>query len=125
MFLFLSMFVEEGEEGEEEEAKEDETAFTMLGDSRPTSKMQFSMYSKFNASSLKSITVFSFRSHSVLAPPEPKTDEKFSKEDKTAHELVRRWRVVIQDIEITNLTPGILSPFVKFIIGGDYFVSSS
>ena len=44
--FLLSMFIEEGEEGEEEEAKEDETAFTMLGESRPTSKMQFSMYSK-------------------------------------------------------------------------------
>ena len=32
---------------------------------------------------------------SCLAPPEPKTDQKFSNEDKAEHELVRRWRVVI------------------------------
>lgn len=91
LHVFLSMFLEEGEEGEEEEAKEDETAFTMLGDARPTSKMQFSMYSKLKASPKSTISFCSL----VLAPPEPKTDEKFSKEDKTAHELVRRWRVVI------------------------------
>ena len=60
---------------------------------------------------------------SCLAPPEPKTDQKFSNEDKAQHELVRRWRVVIQDIEIINQTTKVINPFIKFIIGGDYFVS--
>jgi len=36
---------------------------------------------------------------------------------------VRRWRVAIEDIEIENHTSAIISPFVKFIIGGDYYVS--
>ena len=39
------------------------------------------------------------------------------------HELVRGWRVVIQDIEIINQTTNIINPFVKFIVGGDYHVS--
>jgi len=29
---------------------------------------------------------------------------------------------VIQDIEIVNQTTKILNPFVKFIVGGDYFI---
>ena len=58
-----------------------------------------------------------------IAPPEPKTDQKFSNEDKAQHELVRRWRVVIQDIEIINQTNKVINPFIKFIIGGDYYVS--
>ena len=58
------------------------------------------------------------------APPEPKTEDKFTKEDKTEHELVRQWRVVIQDIECVNQTANIINPFVKFIIGGNYYVSS-
>jgi hypothetical protein len=60
----------------------------------------------------------------MVAPPEPKTEEKYTTEDKRDHELVRRWRVVIQDIEIVNQTSTIINPFVKFIIGGDFYVSS-
>lgn len=33
---------------------------------------------------------------------------------------MRRWRVIIEDIEITNQTPNIINPFIKFIVGGDY-----
>ena len=35
---------------------------------------------------------------------------------------MRRWRVVIQDIEIVNQTSNIINPFVKFIIGGNFFI---
>ena len=35
-----------GEEGEEEEIKEDERNYVMLGGTRPVQKTQFSMYSK-------------------------------------------------------------------------------
>ena len=38
--------LEGGEEGEEEEKKEDEANYTVLGNSRPVSKTSFSMYSK-------------------------------------------------------------------------------
>ena len=37
---------------------------------------------------------------------------------------MRQWRVVIQDIECVNQTANIINPFVKFIIGGNYYVSS-
>ena len=36
---------------------------------------------------------------------------------------MRQWRVVIQDIECVNQTANIINPFVKFIIGGNYYVS--
>mmetsp|Transcript_18607 Transcript_18607/g.23156 ORF Transcript_18607/g.23156 Transcript_18607/m.23156 type:complete len:89 (-) Transcript_18607:4190-4456(-) len=72
----------EGEEGGDEagEVKEDEADFVVLGSTRPNSKTANSMYT----------------------PPEPKTDMKFTNEEKADNELVRRWRVVIQDIEIIN-----------------------
>ena len=51
-----------------------------------------------------------------------KTQEKYTNDDKMEHELVRQWRVVIEDIQITNDTTNIISPFVKFIVGGDYYI---
>ena len=38
-------------------------------------------------------------------------------------EVVRQWKVLIEDIEVTNHTDKTLSPFIKFTIGGTYFVS--
>ena len=38
-------------------------------------------------------------------------------------ELVRGWKVLIEDIEIKNETNETIQPFVQFIIGGDYYVS--
>ena len=109
------LFIEGAEEGEEEEKKEDETQYTVLGNTRPTSKTTYSMYSKYLALLLNSFKLY-------VAPPEPKTEEKYTSEDKLEHELVRRWRVVIQDIECINQTKDIINPFVKFIFGGDFYV---
>jgi len=39
-------------------------------------------------------------------------------------ELLRQWKILIEDVEITNHTDKTMSPFIKFTIGGDYFVSS-
>ena len=39
--------------------------------------------------------------------------------------MVRRWRVVIEDIEITNRSPRMINPFIRFTIGGNYYVSST
>ena len=58
----------------------------------------------------------------LIAPPVEKTEEKYSEDDKREHELVRQWRVVIEDIQITNDTSNIINPFVKFIVGGDYYI---
>lgn len=38
-------------------------------------------------------------------------------------ELFRQWKILIEDVEITNHTDKLMSPFIKFTIGGDYFVS--
>jgi hypothetical protein len=48
----------------------------------------------------------------ILAPPEPKTTDKYSKEDKAQMEIVRRWKVVIEDIEIVNQGSHIINPFL-------------
>ena len=53
----------------------------------------------------------------------PKTTEKFLQEDKDNNELIRQWRVSIEDIEIINHSGKVMSPFVRFTIGGDYYVS--
>lgn len=105
-----------GEENKEQEKKEDESKYTVIGSNAPKQKKGLSMYSKCPFSSLTNLRKW-------LAPPAPKTEEKYTKEDKTDHELVRGWRVVIQDINIINQTTNIINPFVKFIIGGDYHVS--
>ena len=57
-----------------------------------------------------------------IAPPEPKTQKKYEADDKKDMELVRRWRMVIEDIEITNKTSRLMNPFIRFTIGGDYYV---
>ena len=40
-------------------------------------------------------------------------------------EKVRKWKVVIEDIKITNHTERSLSPFIKFTVGGDFYVRIS
>ena len=40
-------------------------------------------------------------------------------------EIMRRWKAVIEDIEITNDSDEVFSPFVQFIVGGDFYVSGS
>jgi len=53
----------------------------------------------------------------------PKTLEKYESHEKHEFEMLRQWKVVIQDIEITNHSHELISPFVKFTIGGNYYVS--
>ncbi len=59
-----------------------------------------------------------------IAPPAPKTTEKYFKDDKDEMELFRQWKILIEDVEITNHTEKTLSPFIKFTIGGNYYVRS-
>ena len=60
-----------------------------------------------------------------IAPPEAKTLKKYEAEEKKDMELVRRWRVVIEDIEITNQSPKLINPFIRFTLGGNYYVSNT
>ena len=61
----------------------------------------------------------------LIAPTDPalKTRKKYEAEEKLDMELVRRWRVVIEDIEITNQSPKLMNPFIRFTLGGNYYVS--
>jgi hypothetical protein len=38
------------------------------------------------------------------------------------NELVRRWNLQIEKIEITNTCGKTIEPFLQFIIGGNFFV---
>jgi len=58
-----------------------------------------------------------------IDPPLPKPVEKFKQKEKKENELMRRWKVLIQGIEIVNTSQAIFDPFVQFIIGGNYFVN--
>jgi hypothetical protein len=58
----------------------------------------------------------------MLASPMAKTTDKYYKDDKDQNELIRQWKVLIEDIEIINQSGKIMSPFVRFTIGGDYHV---
>ena len=40
-------------------------------------------------------------------------------------ELVRGWKVLIEDIEIKNETENVISPFIRFTLGGNFHVSLS
>jgi hypothetical protein len=62
--------------------------------------------------------------NSFYKQPTPKTTEKYYKEDKLQNELVRQWKVIIEDIELTNHSASTMSPFIRFTIGGNYYVSS-
>lgn len=39
-------------------------------------------------------------------------------------ELVRGWKVLIEDIEIKNETENVISPFIRFTLGGNFHVGS-
>jgi hypothetical protein len=47
-----------------------------------------------------------------IDPPLPKSSNKFEIEEKKKLELVRRWRVSIKNIEITNTSGKVIDPFV-------------
>ena len=48
--------------------------------------------------------------------------KRFDPEDKKENELLRQFRVVIQNIEITNQSKEVFDPFIRFIIGGSYII---
>ena len=52
----------------------------------------------------------------------PLPAKKFDPEIKKENELLRQFRVKISNIEMVNETKEVLDPFMRFIIGGSYFV---
>ena len=56
------------------------------------------------------------------APPEPKTNKPFKQQEKTKYEWIRRWHVSISEIEIQNLTQAPINPFIRFTIGGNFYI---
>lgn len=46
--------------------------------------------------------------------------KKVKKEEKKENEYLRRWKVVIDKIDITSIQSETFNPFIQFIIGGDY-----
>jgi hypothetical protein len=58
----------------------------------------------------------------LLDPPLPKPNKKFDPEEKKDSELLRSFKVRISNIEIVNETKEVIDPFLRFIIGGSYFV---
>ena len=50
---------------------------------------------------------------------------KYTRAEKNQMEIMRRWKAVIEDIEIKNETGELIQPFVQFIIGGDHYVSNT
>jgi len=59
---------------------------------------------------------------SYFHPPLPKPTKKFDPEDKKENELLRQFRVKISNVEIVNETKEVIDPFIRFIIGGSYFI---
>lgn len=53
-------------------------------------------------------------------PPAQLMKDKLKNKENLENNLLRRWKVEIFNIEITNLTKNTINPFVQFIIGGDY-----
>jgi hypothetical protein len=49
-------------------------------------------------------------------------NKKFDPEVKKENELLRQFQVKISNIEITNETKEVIDPFIRFIIGGTYFI---
>jgi hypothetical protein len=54
--------------------------------------------------------------------PEPKPNKAFKRQEKTEYEWVRRWHVSISEIEIQNLTQAPINPFIRFTIGGNFYL---
>lgn len=53
-------------------------------------------------------------------PPSLPIVDKVKKSENDINNLIRRWRVQIYDIDFTNTSGDTVSPFIQFIIGGDY-----
>lgn len=37
--------------------------------------------------------------------------------------MIRRFKVKIEDVEITNISGKTMDPFIRFTLGGDFYVS--
>lgn len=59
-----------------------------------------------------------------IDPPLDKPEEKFFPNEKRENELLRRWKVKLFQVECNNQSTEVLDPFVQFIIGGDFYVTS-
>ena len=57
---------------------------------------------------------------SFYAEPLPLINPNMEEDDDKINNLVRRWKVEIYNIEITNISGNTISPFMQFIVGGDY-----
>ena len=55
-------------------------------------------------------------------PQVPKPAKKFHPEEKNENEMLRQFRVKISNIEIINETKQVIDPFIRFIIGGNFFI---
>jgi hypothetical protein len=53
--------------------------------------------------------------------PLSKPTKKFGQDEKKENELLRQFRIKISNIEITNDRKEVIDPFIRFIIGGDYY----
>ena len=62
------------------------------------------------------------RKYLYVDPPLAKPTKKFHPDDKKEGELLRGFRVKISNIEIINETKEVIDPFLRFIIGGSYFI---
>ena len=58
----------------------------------------------------------------VYDQPVPLPAHPLTKAEKEENELVRLWRVCIEEIQITNYGK-MCSPFVKFTVGGNFFIT--
>ena len=55
-------------------------------------------------------------------PPLEKPTKKFHPEDKKENELLRQFKVKISNIELVNETKEVIDPFIRFLIGGTFFI---
>jgi hypothetical protein len=53
-------------------------------------------------------------------PPIALPNDQVKRKENEEFNLLRRWRVEIFNIELTNLSGDTINPFIQFIIGGDY-----
>lgn len=55
-------------------------------------------------------------------PPLAKPSKKFHPDEKNENEMLRQFRVKISNIEIANETKQVIDPFIRFLIGGNFFI---
>lgn len=55
-------------------------------------------------------------------PPLPLPTKKFHPDDKKENEILRQFKFKIENIEIVNETKEVIDPFIRFLIGGTFFI---